>query len=336
MASKAQRGHLRLVETSDGERAETADDRDQRPSSPVEGRQSFPGDARNVGDCVPPVAAARQSFPGEARHAAADLRQSSPGDAPLVSMRVPSRPDADEVGVAARNVGDFVPPVAARATSHGDGHEAETSPLPHPAPAPALKSSRLATRGPLANLPDAQLVALGCKGESGAFELLYRRHVTFALHLATRIEGSSRDVEDIVHDAFLRAFERINDLSDRGAFKSWLGAIVVHAVRSRMRRHRLMNLLGIGRKSEPVDLDSVMSPDASPHTRAQVAQIYALLRTLSADDRIAWTLRCVEGHDLDSVAKLTRCSLATVKRRISRAQQFLDEHFIDSAKEDLS
>lgn len=313
MASKAQRGHLRLVETSDGERAETAEDRDLRPSQPGDGRASVPSDV------------------------------------PHISMRVPSRPDADELGVAARG-----------ASLH-EGAEAETSPLPidrdsshahlhavHATPAAQAhpthaahatnihKSSRLATRGPLANLPDAQLVALGCKGESGAFELLYRRHVSFALHLATRIEGSSRDVEDIVHDAFLRAFERINDLTDRGAFKSWLGAIVVHAVRSRMRRHRLMNLLGIGRKSEPVDLDSVMSPDASPHTRAQVAQIYALLRTLSADDRIAWTLRCVEGHDLDSVAKLTRCSLATVKRRISRAQQFLDEHFIDSAKEDLS
>ncbi len=208
--------------------------------------------------------------------------------------------------------------------------------LPSPAASGIGQRPRSLLRTPLAELADAQLVALCCKGESGAFELLYRRHAAFALHLATRIEGSSRDVEDIVHDAFLKAFERIADLSNRGAFKSWLGAIVVHAVRSRMRRHRLMNVLGIGRKSEPVDLDSLTSPDASPHTRAQVAQIYALLRTLPADDRIAWTLRCVEGHDLDSVAKLTRCSLATVKRRISRAQHFLDEHFIDSAKESVS
>src|SRR3954468_23682992 len=97
-----------------------------------------------------------------------------------------------------------------------------------------------------------------------------------------------------------------------------------------------MSILGLGRGSEPVDLDAIASPDASPHVRAQIAQIYALLRTLPADDRISWTLRCVEGHDLDSVAKLTRCSLATVKRRISRAQHFLDDHFIDSTKEELS
>ena len=177
-------------------------------------------------------------------------------------------------------------------------------------------------------LPDAQLVALGCAGEGRALEVLYRRHAAFAIHLATRIEGSSRDVEDIAHDAFLRAFERLGDLTDRAAFKSWLGAIVVHAVRSRMRRGRLLSLLGMGKASEPVDLDAIASPDASPHVRAQIAQIYALLRTLPDDERIAWILRQVEGHDLETVARMTRCSLATVKRRISRTQKFLESHFI--------
>lgn len=190
--------------------------------------------------------------------------------------------------------------------------------------------SLAAQRAQLAALPDAQLVALGCKGETQALEILYRRHAAFAIHLAARIEGSARDVEDIAHDAFVRAFERLGDLSDRGAFRSWLGAIVVHAVRSRMRRARLMNLLGMGKSAEPVDLDAIASPDASPHTRAQIAQIYALLRTLPTDERIAWTLRAVEGHDLETVARLTRCSLATVKRRITRAQRFLDDHFVDA------
>jgi len=192
------------------------------------------------------------------------------------------------------------------------------------------------SRTAMAELPDAQLVTLGANGDVRALEMLYRRHAEFAIHLATRIEGSPRDVEDIAHDAFLKAFERLHDLTDRAAFRGWLGSIVVHAVRSRMRRGRLLNLLGLGRASEPVDLDAIASPDASPHVRAQLAQIYALLRTLPADDRIAWTLRCIDGHELEAVANLTRCSLATVKRRISRAQRFLDEHFVDPASKDAA
>ena len=193
------------------------------------------------------------------------------------------------------------------------------------------RTGRSAATGPagrgagLAELPDAQLVALGARGDAGALEELYRRHAAFAIHLATRIEGSARDVEDIVHDAFLRAFERLDDLVDPAAFRAWLGSIVVHKVRSRMRRARLISVLGMGKSSEPVDLDALASPAASPHARAQIAQIYALLQTLPADDRIAWTLRSVEGHDLETVAQMTRllardrqaadCAGATLPRR---------------------
>ena len=94
-----------------------------------------------------------------------------------------------------------------------------------------------------------------------------------------------------------------------------------------------MTILGLGRGADPIDLDSLASPAASPHTRAQLAQIYALLRTLPTDERIAWTLRAVEGHELEACAKLTGCSLATVKRRISRAQRFLDDTFVNEDRE---
>ncbi|MCC6551816.1 MAG: RNA polymerase sigma factor [Polyangiaceae bacterium] len=244
----------------------------------------------------------------------------------------PAAPAAEGEGAP----GDPVAP-AARAPRGADPSALQT-PTPAPVTAEARRGGRRqegAAATGVASLPDAQLVALGVRGEMGALEVLYRRHAAFAIHLATRIEGSARDVEDIAHDAFLRAFERLGDLSDPSAFRSWLGSIVVHKVRSRMRRARLLSLLGMGKSSEPVDLDALASSDASPHTRAQIAQIYALLQTLPADERIAWILRSVEGHDLETVARLTDCSLATVKRRISRAQHFLDEHFVDSTSSEV-
>ena len=91
-----------------------------------------------------------------------------------------------------------------------------------------------------------------------------------------------------------------------------------------------MRVRGLRRTADPVDLDCIASDTASPRARAELAQVYALLRTLSADDRIAWTLRYVEGHDLKQAAELADCSLATVKRRIRRAQQYIEEHFVSS------
>jgi RNA polymerase sigma-70 factor (ECF subfamily) len=235
------------------------------------------------------------------------------------------RTEAERLGEAARPSDVAQTPVPASATplvASTSLHHAAATAGAAPAPRPTVAV--------LATLQDAQLVALGRLGERRALEVLYRRHAAFAIQLATRIEGSARDVEDIVHDAFLRAFERLGDLADPASFRAWLGAIVVHAVRSRLRRGRLMAVLGMGKSSEPVDLDALASPDASPHVRAQIAQIYALLRTLPTDDRIAWTLRAIDGHDLEEAARLCGCSLATVKRRISRTQRFLDDHFVDS------
>jgi RNA polymerase sigma-70 factor (ECF subfamily) len=168
---------------------------------------------------------------------------------------------------------------------------------------------------------------------TSAFEALYRRHAATALNLAVRIQGSTSDVEDIVHDAFVRAHQRMEELREPAAFRSWLGSIVVRLVRTRLRRRRLVAMLGLV-TPEPVDLDAVAAPDADPEVRALLAQVYALLQTLPADERIAWTLRHVERHRLEAVAALTGCSLATAKRRIGRAQAFLQEHFVSPFAED--
>jgi RNA polymerase sigma-70 factor (ECF subfamily) len=157
--------------------------------------------------------------------------------------------------------------------------------------------------------------------------VLYRRHVAYAMNLSVRLQGSASDVEDVVHDAFLRAFRRLGELRDAAVFRSWLGAIVVRLATSRLRRRKLFERFG-GSAGDPIEIDAVASPDASPEDRAQLAQLYALLQTLPASDRIAWTLRNVERHPLGETARLCGCSLATVKRRIARAQRFLSTHFV--------
>ena len=203
----------------------------------------------------------------------------------------------------------------------------EPAPLGPEAETPARAEDEVVGDGVGTEEQDELLVLRARRAEATAFETLYRRHAEFAFNLAVRIQGSSADVEDVVHDAFLKAQERLDDLRDSAAFRPWLGSIVVRLVRTRLRRRKLLGALGLT-APEPVDIDTVAAIDADPEARALLAQVYALLQTLSADDRIAWTLRYVERHRLETVAVMMDCSLATAKRRIARAQRFLTEHFV--------
>ena len=189
---------------------------------------------------------------------------------------------------------------------------------------------------------DEKLVTRARRSDLAAFESLYRRHAGFAMNLAVRIQGSANDAEDIVHDAFLKARERLAELRDGSAFRPWLGSIVVRLVRTRLRRRRFLGSLGLS-SPEPIELDAVASPNADPESRVLLAQVYSLLQTLPADERIAWTLRYVDRHRLEAVAELCDCSLATAKRRILRAQRYLTERFVapfglddDAMAQDLS
>ena len=193
--------------------------------------------------------------------------------------------------------------------------------------------NRATVDGPTSGLTDAQLVALFNSGDAEAFERLYRRHAAFAINLAVRVQGSATDVEDLVHDAFLKTQERIAELREPAAFRSWLGSIVVMLVRGRLRRRRLLGVFGIA-QADPIELEAIASAEAGPELRAQLAQVYALLRTIPTDERIAWTLRMIEREPLDQVAQICACSLATAKRRIARAQRFLVEHFVSPLSED--
>jgi RNA polymerase sigma-70 factor (ECF subfamily) len=206
-------------------------------------------------------------------------------------------------------------------------HEAKSGTVRSPHAAQSARPVEASSVDELAEV-DRELVGRVRRSEASAFELLYRRHADFAFNLAVRIQGTAVDVEDVVHDAFLRARERLEDLRDDAAFRPWLGSIVVRLVRTRLRRRKLLTALGLT-SPEPVELDSIATADADPEARALLAQVYALLQTLAADDRIAWTLRYVERHRLETVAVMMDCSLATAKRRIARAQRFLTDHFVD-------
>lgn len=169
---------------------------------------------------------------------------------------------------------------------------------------------------------DAALVLSAAAGERWAQEALYRRYTRLVNGLAFRLIPSRADADDLAQDSFVQAFQSLHRLENRDAFSSFLCSIVVRTAHKRVRRERLLTRLGL-RRSEPVDLDTVISPTAPPDAQVELRTIYGILNDLPAETRIALVLRRVDGMTLGEIAEHLGKSLATVKRRVAAAEAHL-------------
>lgn len=167
---------------------------------------------------------------------------------------------------------------------------------------------------------DAELVARGIAGERFALQLLYRRHVERVAACVTRLLARSAEAEDVVQDAFVTAFGALQQLGEPARFAPWLMRIAVRQAHRRFRRRRLLARFGLDRGTDDARLATVADPAAAPDVRAELARIDRALAPLPATLRMAWMLRHVEGCALEELAGHCGCSLATVKRRLQRAE----------------
>ncbi len=178
-------------------------------------------------------------------------------------------------------------------------------------------------------ISDIELVERIRAGDSAAEEALYRRLARPILDLVTGLLGSRSDAQDVLHDTFIIGLREIRRLRSPGAARAWFMQIAVSLVHRRLRRRRLMRWLGLSEQteeSEDAPLESLVDAAAPPDARAELALLDRIVTQLAPAQRVAWTLRYVEGHSLPEVAGLCGCSLATAKRRILAADTRIRQH----------
>jgi RNA polymerase sigma-70 factor (ECF subfamily) len=168
--------------------------------------------------------------------------------------------------------------------------------------------------------PRVQLaVVLAAQDEPDDFDTLFRRFAPYVGRIALSVLGTADEVEDVVQEVFVTAHRHLGSVRDRGATKAWLSRIAVREAGRRLRRRKLKRILGVGR--DVADSPHLADHGATPEHRALLLSVYRALDRLPTRERIAWSLRRVEGERLETVAELCGCSLATVKRRIAAADE---------------
>jgi RNA polymerase sigma-70 factor (ECF subfamily) len=155
------------------------------------------------------------------------------------------------------------------------------------------------------------------------FDELFARYGRYVARLAARMLGTGdAEVDDVVQDVFWLASRRLSRIADMIQARGWLATVTTRVVRRRLRRRRFLSFFHTSPRREDAP-----APGATAEQRALLARLYEVLEGLPTDQRLAWSLRYLEGEPLDSVAAACKCSLATAKRRVSAAKDVIDEVF---------
>jgi RNA polymerase sigma-70 factor, ECF subfamily len=163
-------------------------------------------------------------------------------------------------------------------------------------------------------MDDDELIARLAGGDDTALRELFTRHAPMlAARLRTVLPPS--DVEDVLQETFIAAWQGARSYHEQGKAGGWLWGIA--------RRQAALLLRRRGPATAP--LPDLLAPGTEDPGRilATQAQLASAVGSLSSVDREVWQLRYVEDRPLAEVAKLTGVCEGTVKSRAHRARRLL-------------
>ena len=172
---------------------------------------------------------------------------------------------------------------------------------------------------------DVALVEALRLGQPAARAALFDRHAPRVQRVLARVLGTDEELGDLLHEVFVRALDGIGKLEDPAALEGWLTSIAVFTARGLIRRRKARRWL---RFFATQDVPEPEAPVASPEVTRALRSTYRVLEQLPTDERIVFCLRVIDGMELTVVARACGVSLATIKRRLARAE----EHFVARAR----
>lgn len=185
---------------------------------------------------------------------------------------------------------------------------------------------------PAGNTEELALVDAAKRGEIAAFEELVRRYDRNVFRIAQHITQNREDAEDVVQDAFLKAYGNLNQFQGQSKFYTWLVRIAVNEALMKLRRRRPERTVSLDQDVE-TDEDSIPREvaDWSPNPEQQYSQaelreiLEKTIQGLPSSFRTVFVLRDVEGLSTEETAEALGLSIPAVKSRLLRARLQLRE-----------
>ena len=187
-------------------------------------------------------------------------------------------------------------------------------------------------RDDVSHSPDEHLVALALRGEGSAFRAIIQRYNRRLYRIARGIVRDDGEAEDILQDAYVRAFAALSQFHGNASLSTWLTRIVLNEALGRLRRQRRTVTLDVlDQAAHQGDSHVIMFPGVSvapdPESAAARAEVRRLLEhavdELPDSFRLVFMMRDIEGLSIEETAANLNIPPATVKTRLHRARRLL-------------
>jgi RNA polymerase sigma-70 factor (ECF subfamily) len=170
-------------------------------------------------------------------------------------------------------------------------------------------------------MDDAAAVAQARAGDSEAFRLLVERHSRALFKLGYRMTGNEQDAEDVVQEAFLKAYRSLDRFEERSQVSSWLYRIAANCAFDVLRRRQRR-----GGRLESLDAEDAPEPHAAEAGPDRLALggdvrrgVETALQRMSARERAAFVLRHFEGRSIAEIELALGMDTTAVKQSVCRA-----------------
>ncbi len=161
-------------------------------------------------------------------------------------------------------------------------------------------------------------------GDREAYGSLVVRHSRMLFRLAYRMTGNEADADDVVQEAFLRGFQKLETFEARANFGTWIYRIAVHCALDRLQSRRRELARQVSEENDP-EQGAVQVADmaAGPERLVLSGEIGTLgdlaMQALTAMERTAFVLRHMEDRNTEEIAAALEVAPNTAKQTVHRA-----------------
>jgi RNA polymerase sigma-70 factor (ECF subfamily) len=174
---------------------------------------------------------------------------------------------------------------------------------------------------------DEDVVKRVLAGETSLYEILMRRYNQRLYRVARSILRNDGDAEDVMQEAYVRAYEHLNQFAGQAKFSTWLTKIAVYEALGRLRRQGRTENLDSVLDSDRHVMARMTSDTRDPERQAYDHELRIVLEgaidSLPETYRLVFMLRAVEGMSVAETAGCLDIGVEAVKTRLHRARSLL-------------